>query len=192
MEILWALRAAVVVLGSIAAIIAIKVNSIYALFVLCSDFSYVVAFPQLVCVVYLKFANTYGALVGYFVSFFFRLTAGEPLLEFDPLIKYWYYDESNKVQCFPYRTFAMLIGLLCIIIVSALTNRYLPERFDYLNAVYGTKEEGGNGEEKVKWERSVGKFSKEQKQNGMVNGNDNLAFVKESNGTPVITKATSI
>ena len=189
------MRAAVVVLGTVAAIIAIKVNSIYALFVLCGDFVYVVAFPQLACVIYLKFANTYGALTGYFVSFFFRLTAGEPLLDFDPLIKYWYYDEFKKVQCFPIRTFAMLLGLLCIIIVSALTARYLPERFDYLNAVYGKEEEKVDFEEKSESKGSVGNLNENQSEfekDRIVNGHHNLAYVNEPTSTPVVMQCTSL
>ena len=189
------MRAAVVVLGALAAVIAIKVNSIYALFILCGDFVYVVAFPQLTCVIYLKFANTYGALAGYFVSFFFRLTAGEPLLNFDPLIKYWYYDETLKTQCFPIRTFAMLLGLLSIILVSALTDKYLPEKFDCLNAIYRKNEESGDVGKIPQlgdhvWDRNEKEI--ESKSGKVGNGSDNPAFVNESNGVQTVIKATSL
>jgi high affinity choline transporter 7 len=42
----------IVGVGAAASILAIVVDSIYSLFVLCSDFVYVMLFPQLTCVIY--------------------------------------------------------------------------------------------------------------------------------------------
>jgi Na+/proline symporter len=57
------------------------VDSIYDLFVLCSDFVYVMLFPQLTCVVYFRDVNTYGSLAGYIMGLFFRLAGGEKSLK---------------------------------------------------------------------------------------------------------------
>lgn len=37
---------------------------------LCADLVYVILFPQLICVVYMKDSNTYGSLAGYGVGFY--------------------------------------------------------------------------------------------------------------------------
>lgn len=63
-EIVWVLRGAALVFCAVASVMAITIKSIYGLFVLCADFVYVVLFPQLVCVVYLDWINTYGSLAG--------------------------------------------------------------------------------------------------------------------------------
>ena len=41
--------------------------------VLCGDFVYVIVFPQLLLVLYLEKANTYGSVVSYFFGLIFRL-----------------------------------------------------------------------------------------------------------------------
>lgn len=133
-EILWVVRVMVIVVGGGAAAIAIKVNSVYGLFVLCSDLLYVVEFPQLVCVLFLNFTNTYGALTGFFLGLFFRLAGGESLIDMDPLIEYPYYD---NYQYFPYKTLSMLISFAGIICGSLIArglfcgnNAVLPKKMD--------------------------------------------------------------
>lgn len=137
LEVLIVMRISVLVIGIIACVIAIKVLSIYGLFILCGDFVYVVAFPQLVCVIYYKYSNAFGAICGYIISFFFRLTAGEPVLNFSPLIKYPYYDEETKTQLFPIRTLAMLLGLITILLVSYMTRNMssLQKVFRYFDSI---------------------------------------------------------
>ena len=41
--------------------------------VLCGDFVYVMVFPQLLIVLYMEKANTYGSVVSYFFGLIFRL-----------------------------------------------------------------------------------------------------------------------
>ena len=55
-------------------------ESIYGLSYLCSDIIFVVLFPELLCVLYFGYANTYGATFGFFVGFLLRLLGGEPLI----------------------------------------------------------------------------------------------------------------
>ena len=117
-EVLWVMRVAILLVGGAAMALGIVVDSIYGLFYLCSDLIYVILFPQLLCCVHLPFTNTYGSMAGFILGLFFRLAGGEVLLNFPPLIKYWYYDEESGYQCFPFKTMAMLISLVAIILGS--------------------------------------------------------------------------
>ncbi len=71
------MRIAILFVGVAATVMAIVVNSIYGLLYLCADLVYVVLFPQLLCVLHVKFANTYGSLTGYIVGMFLRLSGGK-------------------------------------------------------------------------------------------------------------------
>ena len=113
---------------------ALKVQSIYALWYLCSDLIYAILFPQLLCVIYVKNVNTYGALLGYIVAVILRVGGGESVINLDPFIKYPYYNESDG-QLFPFRTFAMLSSLVVIIFASFLMkvlfeSKLVSKRFD--------------------------------------------------------------
>ena len=127
-------------IGALATLLAIVIDSIYGLWYLCSDLVYVILFPQLVCVVYLPYANTYGSLVGYVVGMCLRLTGGEPLLGLPAAIRYPYYDAATQTQNFPFKTMTMLISLLLIVGVSWLTrwlfvSGRLPKSADVLRCV---------------------------------------------------------
>ncbi|KAI0235366.1 High-affinity choline transporter 1 [Lamellibrachia satsuma] len=87
-EILWVLRCGIVVEGATATVLAIVVHSIYGLFVMGSDFVFVILFPQLFCVFYVPMSNSYGSLFGFLCGAFVRLIGGEPLLGLPALIKY--------------------------------------------------------------------------------------------------------
>ena len=126
------------VVAFIATVMAISVNSIYGLFFLAGDLNYVFLFPQLVAALYSTTSNSYGAISGAFVSFFIRFTAGEPILNFEPVIRYPWFDVDTGHQLFPFRTLNMLLTLVTIIAVSYLTKvmfeRYkLPKKFDIFN-----------------------------------------------------------
>ncbi|XP_071947217.1 high-affinity choline transporter 1-like isoform X2 [Antedon mediterranea] len=119
-EILWVMRIAIFGMGILSTILSLTINSIYGLWYLCSDFVYVVLFPQLFCVIYFEFCNTYGSLAGYIIGLFLRLGGGEPLLGLKPFIKYPYYDEVDG-QLFPFRTFCMIISFISILSVSHIS-----------------------------------------------------------------------
>ena len=123
--------------GAASTVLALSVNSVYTLFYLCSDLVYAILFPQLLCVIYYKYANTYGSITGYFVGLFLRIAAGEKEIDFEGLIKYPYYDEEYG-QLFPYRTFTMLCSLMTIVIVSYITRclflkEVVPMKYDFLS-----------------------------------------------------------
>lgn len=130
------MRVAVVIVGAAATGMALSVESIYALFHLCSDLIYVVLFPPWCLSFFWKDVNTYGSVVGYIVGLLLRVGGGEDKIGFPAFIKYPFYDEV-KGQLFPFRTFAMVVTFVILIVVSSLT-KYLfeediiPLKYDFL------------------------------------------------------------
>ncbi|KDR16364.1 High-affinity choline transporter 1, partial [Zootermopsis nevadensis] len=117
MEIIWVMRVSILVVGALATVMALTIPSIYGLWSMCSDLVYVILFPQLLMVVHFKHhCNTYGSLTAYIVAFFVRMTGGEPLLGLPAMIHYPGWDGEN--QLFPFRTMAMLMSLVTLILVS--------------------------------------------------------------------------
>ena len=90
---------------------------------------------QLICVIYFD-VNTYGSLFAYPVGFILRLGGGEPLLGLAPFINYPGNNHPESSN-FPFKTFAMLVTLAIILIVSYITkylfqNEILPPAADVL------------------------------------------------------------
>lgn len=121
------MRFSILGVGAVATVMALTIKSIYYLFVLCSDLVFVLLFPQLVCAIYIPFANIYGSLSGYIIGLFFRLGGGETLIKLPALIVYPMYNADKMVQLFPYRTVAMLLSALTLVAVSYLS-KYVFER----------------------------------------------------------------
>ncbi|XP_059144286.1 high-affinity choline transporter 1-like [Physella acuta] len=136
-ELMWVLRIAILVVGVLGSAIAIFSTTIYGLYLMCSDLIYVVLFPQLTLVLWMPKSNSYGSVVGFFVSLFLRLLSGEPVIHLPAVIKYPYYDEVRQEQLFPFRTFCMLMGAVCIVVVSLVThyvfvNEKISRKYDLL------------------------------------------------------------
>lgn len=136
-ELIWVIRGAVVVVGGLALILGLSVQSVYGLFYLCADFVYVILFPQLVAVIYIPFVNVYGSIVGYVIGLVLRLIGGERVkigneikMDMDPWVGYPFYtpyDENGVYQgaagqLFPFRTFAMIMSFVSLILISILTH----------------------------------------------------------------------
>ncbi len=118
-------RTAVVVVGALATSLALMVQSIYALWYLCADLVYVVLFPQLVIALFDRRASPSGAVAGMIVGLVLRLGGGEPLLHIPAWIPYpWPMPDGGTY--FPFRTFAMLSGLLTIWLVSRWSSTLRP------------------------------------------------------------------
>jgi high affinity choline transporter 7 len=113
------IRRSIVTLGIAATLIALNVESVYALWYLSADLFYCILFPQLTTALFDKKANAYGAAAGLFVSFFLRIGGGEQVLGLPHFLPYPMIEDG--VVLFPFRTLAMVAGLLTIIIVSRLT-----------------------------------------------------------------------
>lgn len=116
------LRISIVVVGVAGTAIALTVRSVYGLFVICADLMYIIQFPQLTCLLWVPFSNTYGSFFGFLFAFVFRVLGGEHLLGLPAVIKYPYYSEMYG-QAFPHKTLAMAISFTSIIGISYLTDR---------------------------------------------------------------------
>lgn len=111
------MRVSIVLVGALATVMALTSDSVYGLWFLSSDLVYVILFPQLVCVVYLKDrVNTYGSLAAYIVGCVLRAGGGEKILGIPPFIKYPFFDGTE--QQFPFRTFSMIASFITLLAVS--------------------------------------------------------------------------
>ena len=120
-ELLWVQRIAILFVGAMATLISIQVPIVYGLFILAADVVFVIVFPQLICAVFFKWTNSYGAVMGYIVGVVLRVGAGEPMINLPSFIFYPDYDEDSG-QNFPFRTFAMVTSMLCSVVISIVTN----------------------------------------------------------------------
>jgi solute carrier family 5 (high affinity choline transporter), member 7 len=130
----------------LATIMGITIETVYGLWFLCADLVYVVLFPQLCCVVYLKSTNTYGSFCAYWIGLILRILGGDAILHIPATIKYPFYDHVNNKQLFPFRTFAMLATFFTTITVSYLTkflfeNEYLRKEYDIFTCVTNIPQE---------------------------------------------------
>ena len=139
------MRVAIIGVGILATLMGITVDSVYTLWYLCSDLVFVILFPQLLAVIYIRWSNTYGSAAGYVTGWFFRLAGGEPALGIPVLIEYPYYNKEDG-QLFPYKTLCMLLSLTIICLVSLATN-YLFEhgilhrKLDIFKCMFNTQDE---------------------------------------------------
>jgi len=134
----------------IATTLAIHYKSIYELFVLCGDFTYVILFPQLLLVLYFSKSNTYGSLTSFIVCLILRLLAGDVYLGIPPVISFGIIkvscptEEDLFKECegdVPFRTIIMLIGLIIHVIISGMAYVAfcfggLSLRFDFLDCFH--------------------------------------------------------
>jgi len=111
-------------IGIAATLIAVYVQSVYALWYLCADLVYCVLFPQLTTALFFKQANRFGAIAGLIVSSVLRIGGGEPMLGIPPIIPYPMIEDG--IVLFPFRLLAVASGFLAIIITSLLTQRACP------------------------------------------------------------------
>lgn len=106
------LKKSLIVVGTASALMAISLQQVYSLWLLCSDFVFCFLFPLLTTALFDKKATRIGALSGVCVSAILRFGGGEPLFHIPRLIPY--------ASDFPFKTVAMLCGLLTIIVVSRI------------------------------------------------------------------------
>jgi solute carrier family 5 (high affinity choline transporter), member 7 len=114
------------VIGIAATMLSLNVVSVYELWFLCSDFVYCLIFPALVCALFDPKANMIGAIAGFGVAFILRFGGGDPTLGLPVWIDYPMIEDG--VVLFPFRTLAMVSGLVTIMVVSRLTSRWSKPR----------------------------------------------------------------
>lgn len=125
-NLLKVIRRCIWIVGIAATILALNIGSIYELWFLCSDFVYCLIFPALVCALFDPKANLPGAIAGFSVAFILRFGGGDPTLGLPILLPYPMIEDG--VVLFPFRTLAMVSGLLSVLIVSRLTHKRFPPR----------------------------------------------------------------
>ncbi|XP_033480796.1 high affinity choline transporter 1-like isoform X2 [Epinephelus lanceolatus] len=124
-EMQWVIRISVVVVGLAGTALTFLDSSVLVFWLVGVDMSYTIMFPQLVCVLFFKVSNGYGATVGYLMGIIMRVLSGEPLIGLPPAIKFpgcRLDDEGKLTQFFPFRTAIMVISLLSILLFSWLTS----------------------------------------------------------------------
>ena len=112
------LKKCIWIIGIAATLLALQVSSIYELWFLCSDFVYCLLFPALVCALFDKKANTIGVAAGFGLSLILRFGGGDATLGIPAFLHY------PTGELFPFRTLAMVSGLLTILLVSRATHRW--------------------------------------------------------------------
>ncbi|XP_029386688.1 high-affinity choline transporter 1-like [Echeneis naucrates] len=151
-EIVWVMRLTIFVFGALATAMALLTGSVYGLWYLSSDLVYVIIFPQLLSVLFIKGTNTYGSVAGYIFGLLLRIGGGEPYLKLPPFIYYPGWVTQEKIhhltgdkeyfikQRFPFKSVSMVASFLANVVFSYLT-KYLFEsgmlshKYDFLDAV---------------------------------------------------------
>lgn len=106
------IRLSILILGAAAVFIALKVQSVQALWYFTSDLVFVLLFPQLVIALFDKKANRVGSIVAFCISLSLRASAGEPLFDIPAFVHY--------PEWWPVRTIAAVAGLILLPLVSRL------------------------------------------------------------------------
>ncbi|XP_044202371.1 high affinity choline transporter 1-like [Thunnus albacares] len=137
-EMQWVIRISVVVVGLAGTALTFLDSSVLVFWLVGVDMSYTIMFPQLVCILFFKVSNGYGATVGYLMGIIMRVLSGEPLIGLPPAIRFpgCRLDAEGKLtQFFPFRTAIMIISLVSILLFSWLASivfnkGLLSERWD--------------------------------------------------------------
>ncbi|CAN9500172.1 unnamed protein product [Ophioblennius macclurei] len=136
-EILWVIRVVVVAVGVLGSVLSSMQSSIMVFWYLGSELTYIILFPQLVCVVFFPMSNGYGAVIGFLAGLLVKVLSGDPLLGL-PTILYFpgcTLEDSVYVQYAPVKTISMATTVVSILLFSCLTSllfnrKLLPERWD--------------------------------------------------------------
>jgi high affinity choline transporter 7 len=107
------IRSSILLFGAMATVLALKVQSVQALWFFTSDLVFVLLFPQLLSALFDTRANRSGSIVAFTVSLVLRIGGGEPLLGLPAFIPY--------PDTVPFRTVAAIAGLVLLPLVSRLT-----------------------------------------------------------------------
>jgi high affinity choline transporter 7 len=110
------IRSSILLFGALATVLALKVQSVQALWFFTSDLVFVLLFPQLLFALFDPKANRSGSIAAFVVSFVLRVGGGEPLLGLPAFIAY-----PDSV---PFRTLAAAVGLVLLPLVSRATARW--------------------------------------------------------------------
>jgi high affinity choline transporter 7 len=108
-----AIRGSILLFGAMATVLALKVQSVQALWFFTSDLVFVLLFPQLVFALFDRKVNRTGSMAAFWVSLVLRVGGGEPLLGLPRLIPY--------PEVFPFKAVAAATGIVILFVVSRLS-----------------------------------------------------------------------
>ncbi|XP_068446756.1 high-affinity choline transporter 1-like isoform X2 [Clinocottus analis] len=136
-ELQWVIRLSIVAAGLVGTSLTYLENAIMMFWILGSDLTYSILLPQLICVLFIRVSNGYGAAAGFAIAFIIRVLCGEPLFGLPVILHFpgCTLEDGVYVQRFPVKTFCMLSGLVSILLVSYVASLLfnkgiLPERWD--------------------------------------------------------------
>ena len=112
------IRSSILLFGALATVLALKVQSVQALWFFTSDLVFVLLFPQLVAALFDRKANRIGSVTAFAVSLLLRVGGGEPLLGLPAFIAY--------PADWPFKTVAALAGFILLPLVSRATTAWDP------------------------------------------------------------------
>lgn len=107
------IRGSILLLGAVATVLALKVQSVQALWFFTSDLVFVLLFPQLLSALFDPAANRTGSIAAFVVSLLLRIGGGEPLLGIPAFAHY--------PEWLPFKTVAAAAGLVLLPLVSRAT-----------------------------------------------------------------------
>ncbi|XP_068447168.1 high affinity choline transporter 1-like [Clinocottus analis] len=136
-ELQWVIRLSIVAAGLVGTSLIYLDSSVMVFWILGSDLTYSIMLPQLICVLFIRVSNGYGAAAGYAVAFVIRLLCGEPLFGLPVILHFpgCTLEDGVYVQRVPMKKFCMLSSLIVILLVSYVASLLfnkgiLPERWD--------------------------------------------------------------
>ena len=131
------IRICILVVGVVGTSLTYLDSRVLAFWILSSDLTYTIMLPQLICVLFIRVSNGYGAAAGYIIAFGMRVLCGEPVFSLPAILRFPGYslEDGVYVQHWPFKTTCMLSSLGSIVIfsfvASLLFNKgLLPERWD--------------------------------------------------------------